>query len=404
MDISFILLVSGLLMGLYVAWNIGANDVANSMASAVGAKAITYKQAIVIASVLTMVGATFIGSHVTDTIRKGIVDPAFIKDPQIAVIGFISALFAAGVWITFATWKSLPISTTHSIVGALVGFGLICGGRDAINWTKLGGVALSWIISPIFAGTLAFLIFKLIVKFILKARSRRKTMAILSPFLITLTVFIIFFSLIFKTSLGKILEDRLLSAYIFASLAILILWLWIRKFTKTTGRVESIFRRLQILTSCYVAIAHGANDVANAIGPVAGIYSILKTGEIGSKVEVPLWLLAIGGTGIALGISTWGHKVMETIGKKITKLSNTRGFTIDFSAATSVLIASKLGMPVSTTHAVVGAVVGIGLARGLDTLDLGLLKKIVYSWFLTVPVTAILTIPVYLGLMRLLKP
>lgn len=403
MDISFTLLIVSCLMGLYVAWNIGANDVANSMASAVGAKAITYKQAIFIASILTIVGATFIGSHVTDTVSKGIVDPAFIKDPQIAIIGFISALFAAGVWITFATWKSLPVSTTHSIVGALIGFGLVYGGKDAVNWTKLGGVVLSWIISPIFAGALAFMIFKLIVKFVLKAKSRRKVMSILSPFLITLTVSIIFFSLMFKTSLGELLKDRFPSALTFALLAIILLWLWIRRFTQKTGRVESIFRRLQIITSCYVAIAHGANDVANAIGPVAAIYSIIKTGEIGSKVTVPVWLLALGGIGIAFGISTWGHRVIETVGKRITKLSNTRGFTIDFSAATSILLASKLGMPVSTTHAVIGAVVGVGLARGLDALDLGLIKKIIYSWFLTVPVTALLTIPVYLGLMKLFK-
>ncbi|MCK4905424.1 inorganic phosphate transporter [bacterium] len=404
MDISFILLVSGLLMGLYVAWNIGANDVANSMASAVGAKAITYKQAIVIASVLTMVGATFIGSHVTDTIRKGIVDPAFIKDPQIAIIGFISALFAAGVWITFATWKSWPISTTHSIVGALIGFGLICGGVDAVNWAKFGGVALSWVTSPILSGVMAFLIFKFIVKFIFKAKSRKRAAIIISPFIITITVTIILVALMFRTSLGDMLQGKFFIVVFVAIVTIFFYWLWIRRFTQKVGKVESIFRRLQIMTSAYMALSNGANDVANAMGPVAGIYSIIKTGAIGAKVDVPIWLLAIGGIGISLGISTWGHKVMETIGKKITKLSNTRGFTIDFSAATTVLLASKLGMPVSTTHAVVGAVVGIGLAKGLDTLDLGLLKKIVYSWFLTVPVTALLTIPVYLGLMKLLKP
>jgi len=208
----------------------------------------------------------------------------------------------------------------------------------------------------------------------------------------------------FRTSLGVMLQGKFFIVVLVAIVAILLFWFWIRRFTQKVGKVESIFRRLQIMTSGYMALSNGANDVANAIGPVAAIYSIIKTGAIGSKVEVPIWLLAIGGIGISLGISTWGHKVMETIGKKITKLSNTRGFTIDFAAATSVLLASKLGMPVSTTHAVVGAVVGIGLAKGLDTLDLGLLKKIVYSWFLTVPVTALLTIPVYLGLMRLFKP
>jgi PiT family inorganic phosphate transporter len=405
MDISLLLLFSAFLMGFYVAWNIGANDAANSMGSSVGAKAITFKQAIFIASILTFVGATFIGSHVTDTVRKGIVDPAFIKDPQVAIIGFISALLASGLWITFATWKSLPISTTHSIIGSLIGFGLIYGGIDMVNWTKVGEITLSWITSPIFAGLLAFVIFKFIVKFILKSRNRRKAAAVASPLFIIVTISIIFFSLMFKTKLGSLLQgDKLLIAASIAIVTMILLWLWNRQLTIKVGRVERIFRRLQIMTAAYMALSIGSNDVANAVGPVAAIYSIIKTGELGSHVAVPVWLLAFGGIGIALGISTWGYKVIKTIGHGITKLSNTRGFTLEFSAATSVLVASKLGMPVSTTHAVVGAVVGIGLAKGLDAIDLGVVRKIIYSWFLTVPVTAILTIPVYLCLMRLFKP
>jgi PiT family inorganic phosphate transporter len=401
MEISFIFVIITFLGGLYVAWNIGSNDVANSMASAVGAKAITFKQAIIIASILTFIGATFIGSHVTDTVRKGIVDPAFIQDPKVAIIGFISVLITSGLWITFASWKSLPISTTHSIIGALIGFGLIYGGRNAVNWTKLGGVVLSWIISPLFAGVLSFAIFKLIVKFVFKSKSRKKSATIISPFLIALTVSVILFSLLFRTTLGSFLQGKFLIVLFVGIAAIFLLWSWLRKFTKQVGRVESIFRRLQVMTSGYMALSNGANDVANAIGPVAAVYSIMITGVIGSKVSVPVWLLAFGGIGITVGICTWGHRVMETVGKRITKLSNTRGFTIDFSAATSILLASKLGMPVSTTHAVIGAVVGIGLARGLEAVDLRVIKMIIYSWLLTVPVTALLTIPVYLGLMKL---
>jgi len=404
MDIPFILLFSGLLVGFYMAWNIGANDTANAMGSSVGAKAITYKQAVVIASILTLVGATFIGSHVTDTISKGIVDPVLIQDPKVISIGFISALLASGLWVTFATWKSWPISTTHSIVGGLIGFGLIYGGKDAVNWTKIGEIALSWITSPLFSGILAFIIFKFIVKFVFKSRNRKKAAAIISPFFIIFTVAIIFFSLIFKTKLGSLLQGwKFLIALSVAMVTILSFWLWNRELTKKVGKVESIFRRLQLMTAAYMALSIGANDVANAIGPIATIYSINMTGEVGSKVSVPIWILAFGGIGIALGISTWGYRVMKTIGERITKLSNTRSFTIQFSAATSVLLASKLGMPVSTTHAVVGAVVGIGLAKGLDALDLRVVKNILYSWVLTVPVTALLTIPVYLGLTKLFK-
>ena len=387
-----------------MAWNIGANDTANAMGSSVGAKAITYKQAVVIASILTLVGATFIGSHVTDTISKGIVDPVLIQDPKVISIGFISALLASGLWVTFATWKSWPISTTHSIVGGLIGFGLIYGGKDAVNWTKIGEIALSWITSPLFSGILAFIIFKFIVKFVFKSRNRKKAAAIISPFFIIFTVAIIFFSLIFKTKLGSLLQGwKFLIALSVAMVTILSFWLWNRELTKKVGKVESIFRRLQLMTAAYMALSIGANDVANAIGPIATIYSINMTGEVGSKVSVPIWILAFGGIGIALGISTWGYRVMKTIGERITKLSNTRSFTIQFSAATSVLLASKLGMPVSTTHAVVGAVVGIGLAKGLDALDLRVVKNILYSWVLTVPVTALLTIPVYLGLTKLFK-
>jgi len=401
MEYQNIFIFASLALGLYVAWNIGSNDVANSMGPAVGSKAITFKQAVLIAAILNVIGATFIGSHVTETVRKGIVDPSFIQDPKLALIGFMSALLAAGFWITLATWKSLPISTTHSIIGSLIGFGLVVGGREMVNWGKLGQVVLSWIVSPLFAGLLAFFIFKLLVKFIFKSPNRKRAMAILSPFLIAVTVFIIFFSLVFKTPLGAQIQDKFPLALGVALLTIFLLWLWIRKFTRKVGKVESIFKRLQIITCCYIALSQGANDVANAIGPVASIFSIARMGEISCQVTVPLWLLGLGGIGIALGISTWGYRVMETVGKRITKLNNSRGFTISFAAATSILLASKMGMPVSTTHAAIGAVVGIGLARGLDAVDLGVVKRIVYSWLLTVPAAALLTIPIYWALLKL---
>ena len=386
---------AAVLLGLYVAWNVGSNDVANSMATAVGARAITYRQAILIAAILNFVGAVFIGSHVTETVRKGIISVDFISRPEDLVLGFLCALLSAGLWITLSTWKSLPISTTHSIIGAILGFGLIQGGVGIINWRKLIEVFLSWIISPIFAGILSFLIFRLIVRGIFFSPNRKKAISIFSPLLIIFTVSIIFFSLVFKTPLGKRMEGYLWIMPVLGGITALLLWLWIRKFLVRRARVETVFRRLQIFTSCYMALSHGANDVANAIGPVASIYAILKFGSAGAKIPVPVWLLAVGGLGIALGISTWGYRVMQTVGKRITRLSNTRGFSIDFSAATSILIASKLGMPVSTTHAVVGAVVGVGLAKGLEAVDLRVLKQIVASWILTLPLTIVSTIFFY---------
>ncbi|MDX9820031.1 MAG: inorganic phosphate transporter [Desulfococcus multivorans] len=275
------ILILGFIIGFYMAWNIGANDVANSMASAVGAKAITLRQAIVIAGVLNIVGAVFIGSHVTNTIRKGIISPEIMGDPHMALIGALSALLAAAMWVSFATWKSLPVSTTHSIVGAMVGFGLIAGGAQAVNWLKLGGVVLSWIISPVFSLVIGFFMFKLIVLLILK-RPRPYDIAIrLSPFFIGLAIFICAMSFLFKTPLGKSVALGTGQAS-GISLGIAVILGFAGKFlirglmrSKKKGDPEDIFRRIQIGTSCYVALAQGANDVANAIGPLAVIYFLV---------------------------------------------------------------------------------------------------------------------------------
>lgn len=378
-----------------MAWNIGANDVANSMASAVGAKAITIRQAVFIASILNVIGATFIGSHVTNTIRKGIVSTQVLTDPHSALIGALAALLAAALWVSFATWKSLPVSTTHSIVGAMIGFGIMAGGFDVINWSKLGAVVLSWVISPVFSMVISFFLFKTIVHLIL---SRTEAMAAAlrwSPVFIGSACFIVVLSFLFKTPLGKKLllgtPTALIIATVLACLFGLIGNLLIRRFvvSKESSGVEEIFRRIQIGTSCYVALAQGANDVANAIGPLAVIYFLVKTGTVGEKVPVPIFLLLFGGVGIACGIWMAGYRVMTTIGTKITTLTNTRGFCVDFSAATTVLLASKMGLPVSTTHAAVGGVMGVGLARGMEAVNFRIVLQIMLYWVLTVPAAAI---------------
>jgi len=403
MEIPFFLFIATGIIGIYMAWNIGANDVSNSMASAVGARAITLKQAILIAAVLDFIGAVFIGSHVTDTVRKGIVDPLGIADPLSLALGTLSALLGAGIWVTIATWKSLPVSTTHSIVGALVGFGLVSGGKEVIKWNKVTHIVLSWIISPLFSCILAILIFRIIVVFILKKRSREALLKI-SPLLTGMTTFIVTLSLFLKTPLSQKLPlNPFTSSLGLTLIGSLLGFFWTKKLIQRKVGIEGIFRKLQIMTSCYVALAHGANDVANAVGPMATVYSVLRSGVVALKVTVPLWMLAVGGMGIALGVTTWGYRVISTLGSKITTLTNTRGFTIDFSTATSILISSKLGMPVSTTHAVVGAVVGVGLARGLEAVDLRVVRRILYSWFLTLPVSALSTILIYQGLFPIFR-
>ena len=389
------ILVLGIAAGLYMAWNIGANDVANGMASAVGAKAITLRQAVVIAGILDFVGAAFIGSHVTSTIRNNIVDPSALADPNTVALGLLSALLAAGFWVFFASWRHLPVSTTHSVVGAMIGFGLITGGLSVIRWGTVMMIVLSWIISPFFASLLAFLMFRFIRNRIL-AKSHMLVRALRwSPFFVGLTFFIISLSLLMKTPLGSRLDIGA-GTIIPLSLALAVLtgvsgrWI-IRRTLSQLGEegVEQIFRRLQVLTSCYVALAHGANDVANAMGPLAGIYIIYVTHAVSPEVPVPFFLLALGGAGIALGVVTWGHRVIETVGTRITALTNTRGFSVDFGTATCVLIASKLGLPVSTTHAAVGAVVGVGLARGVAAVDFRVVLKICIYWVVTLPVAAL---------------
>jgi len=393
MELSILAL--GIAAGLYMAWNIGANDVANGMASAVGAKAITLRQAVYIAGILDFVGAAFIGSHVTSAIRKNIVDPSVLSDPQTVALGLLAALLAASFWVFFATWRQLPVSTTHSVVGAMVGFGLITGGVSVIRWSKVLLIVLSWIISPFFASLLAFLMFRFIRNRILSRPDMFVKALRWSPFFAGLTFFIIALSLMLKTPLGSRLDIGLGDG-ILISLVIAVVMggtgrLVIQKtiFQRGEHGVEEIFRRLQVLTSCYVALAHGANDVANAMGPLAGIYIIYVTHAVSPEVPVPFFLLALGGFGIALGVVTWGHRVIETVGMRITTLTNTRGFSVDFGTATCVLIASKLGMPVSTTHAAVGAVVGVGLARGMDAVDFRVVWKICLYWVITLPVAAL---------------
>jgi PiT family inorganic phosphate transporter len=397
---SYVLII-GYIFGFYMAWNIGANDVANSMASAVGAKAITIRQAVFIAGILNVLGAVFIGSHVTNTIRKGIVSTEILTDPHLALIGALSAILAAALWVSFATWKSLPVSTTHSIVGAMIGFGVMAGGFSVINWGKLAAVVISWIISPVFSLIISLLMFKFIIKVIISRKDSFIRSLKWSPFFIGITLFVVVLSFLFKTPLGKRLSLSTPMSLVIASILAVILSIIGMKALKffirpeKSNSAEEVFRFIQVGTSCYVALAQGANDVANAVGPLAVIYFIVKTGSVGSKVQVPTFLLLFGGIGILCGIWMAGYRVMDTLGKKITTLTNTRGFSVDFAAATTVLIASKMGLPVSTTHAAVGGVMGVGIARGIEAINFSIIFKIMIYWVLTVPVAAVTSMIIF---------
>lgn len=386
-----------------MAFSLGANDVANSMAPAVGARAITVRQAVIIAGSLTFVGAVFLGAHVTATITRGIINPEHIADPKIMLLGMFASLVAAALWVLLASLTSLPVSSTHSIVGSILGFSLVAGGPNVVNWWVLSGVVASWFISPIFAGAIAYLIFTHIRRYIFHKQHFLDQARIWAPRWIALTALIVGYSFLYKTPVGKQLEFTRSSAVLVTSVIAFLVWLISRHFINKVTRkmsqnvedVEGIFRRLQIMTASYVALSHGANDVANAIGPVAAIYIIARQQTLIETAEIPLFMLVLGGVGLSMGIALLGHRVIATVGNKITTLTHTRGFAVNFSTATTVLIASNLGMPVSTTHSCVGGVTGVGLARGFSAVNFGVLFRIMGYWVLTVPIAAFTSIVIF---------
>ena len=385
-----------------MAFSLGANDVANSMAPSVGARAITVRQAVLIAAGLNFLGAVFFGSEVTDTICRGIVPPEAIGDPNLLAMGMLAALLSAGLWVLLATFTGLPVSSTHSIVGSIVGFGIVAGGVEVVNWSNMTSIVLSWLVSPFFGGLIAFLIFVHIRRFVLLQADPVAHANFWVPVWGSLTLGLIVLSFLYKTPFGKNLHlpDYLSLGITAASMALLALLIRKVFIPKVDGSlnpsraIEKMFQKLQIATACYVAISQGANDVANAIGPVASIFAMTQN-NFSDSAALPLWLLAMGGVGIACGIAMLGYKVIATMGQHITKLTNTRGFAVAFGAATTVLLASHLGMPVSTSHAAVGAIVGVGVARGFKAVDFRVLSKIVLYWVLTVPITAFTCIVIY---------
>jgi inorganic phosphate transporter, PiT family len=403
MDLVTIVLILAVAGGLLMAFSIGANDAANAMASSVGSRAITVRQAVVVASVLAFLGAVFLGANVAATISRGIINPDMIPDQNLLMLGMLSALLSAGLWVLLATIFGFPVSTTHSIVGSILGFGFVVGGPEVVHWGTMFGIVLSWIISPFFGAVVAFLIFSHIRKKILSARDFVRNARIWAPFWMAMTIVLVLMSFFLKMPMGKALGLSLPGAMAVSGGVAGMIWLsgyWI------VGRIlhgveqgpetmEELFRRMQVGTACYMALSLGANDVANAVGPVAAIWVIARSGGLAATAEVPIWLLLFGGVGIAVGIMMLGKRVMSTVGERITLLTNTRGFSVEFGAATTVLVASNMGMPVSTTHATVGSVVGVGLARGFAAVDFRVLGKIVMYWLLTVPIAAFTSIVIF---------
>ena len=389
-----IVLIAGIIIALYMAWNIGANDVANSMGTSVGSGALTLKGAIIVAGIFEFLGAVLVGKHVTNTIAKGIVSPTALSS-QIILMGMISALLGAALWVTMSTYLGLPVSTTHSIVGAVMGFVMVIN-ISLIHWDVVANIAASWVISPLSGALIAFLIFFTLKKTVLGKEDPIKEAKIVAPFFIFLTAAIITMSVIYKglknlnfdLSIWPALEISALAGFVASIIGYFFLRRYHAKYRNDVDKYEKLekfFAYLQVMTAASVAFAHGANDVANAVGPLVVIVDIVSGVGVGAKVAIPLWVLALGGFGIVLGISTWGYRVIYTIGKKITEVTPTRGFSAELATAFTVLVFSKLGMPISTSHVIVGSVLGVGFARGIATVDYRVVKNIIYAWLLTLP-------------------
>ena len=394
------------IFGLFMAWGIGANDVANAMGTSVGSKAITIKQAILIAIVFEFAGAFLAGGEVTATIRKGIIDPSALNDsPELLVFGMLASLLAAGIWLLVASIKGWPVSTTHSIVGAIVGFASVGIGVEAVAWGKVGTIAASWIISPMLAGSIAFVLYKTVQHWIHDTENPFEQSKKVVPFYIFLVGFIISMVTLVK-GLKHIGLDIGFQQSIWMSVIAGIVITFVGIFFVNRvhadpetndevhfANVEKVFAVLMVFTACAMAFAHGSNDVANAIGPVAAIYSVVSSsGEIAAKAAVPAWILLIGGIGIVIGLVTYGHKVIATVGTGITQLTPSRGFAATLAAATTVVVASGTGLPISTTHTLVGAILGVGLAVGRESLNYRQIGAIFMSWLVTLPAGAALSI------------
>jgi inorganic phosphate transporter, PiT family len=405
MDQMTIYLILAGVFGLFMAWGIGANDVANAMATSVGSGALRIKQAVVLAAIFEFSGAYLAGGEVTKTIRKGIVEAdAFAADPNMLIWGMLAALLAAGTWLAIASRKGWPVSTTHSIVGAVVGFAAVGVGVDAVSWGKVGTIVMSWVVSPLLAGSIAFLVFKSIQKLILDSDNPVNSAIKYGPYYLFLVGFVIALVTIKKGLKHVGLDLDTGSAFMYATALGVVISLsgsYLIRNVKTNPKadkkfhyanVEKIFAVLMVFTASAMAFAHGSNDVANAVGPMAAVISTAQTGLIESQSVMPGWVLLVGGIGIVIGLATFGYKVIATVGKSITELTPSRGFAAEIAAAGTVVLASFTGIPISTTHTLVGAVLGVGFARGIGAIDMRVVGNIFMSWLVTLPAGGLLAI------------
>lgn len=405
MDQTVVYLSLAAAMGLFMAWGIGANDVANAMATSVGSRALTATQAIFLAAIFEFAGAYFAGGEVTSTIRKGIIEVSeFQTAPSLLIWGMLAALLASGTWLLLASSKGWPVSTTHTIVGAIVGFAAVGIGIEAVKWPQVATIVMSWVVSPLLAGAISFAVFNSIQILIINTQEPFRNARKYGPFYIFVVSFVIVMLTLTKglTHVGvrMTLSQGVGVALILAAIVTAVGVLLIRRIKLDPeadrkfhyASVERVFGILMIFTAASMAFAHGSNDVANAVGPMAAVISTVQTGGVLQNSPLPSWILLVGAVGIVVGLGTLGYRVMRTVGKRITELTPSRGFSAEISTASTVVLASFTGLPISTTHTLVGAVLGVGFARGIAALNLRVVGNIFMSWIVTLPVGAFLAI------------
>jgi inorganic phosphate transporter, PiT family len=402
--------------GFFMAWGVGANDVANAMGTSVGSRAVTLRQAVIIAAVFEFAGAWLAGGEVTQTIRSGMMDADLLAgSPDLLVFGMLASLLAAGTWLLVASHFGWPVSTTHSIVGAIVGFAAVGIGIEVVEWGKVGKIAMSWVVSPLLAGTIAFALFRSVQILILDTTDPLSNARRFVPAYIFLAAFITALVTLLKGMVHLGIKFSTLETYAIATgIGLLVTAFGVHairrmKFDPGADRdfhfanVEKVFGVLMLVTACAMAFAHGSNDVANAVGPLAAVVGVVQSGgAVTAETRMPIWILLLGGVGIVVGLVTYGHKVIATIGTGITQLTPSRGFAATLAAAMTVVLASGTGLPISTTHTLVGGVLGVGMARGIAAINMGVVRTIFMSWIITLPAGAILAIVFFFVLRGLL--
>jgi PiT family inorganic phosphate transporter len=403
------------LFGFFMAWGIGANDVANAMGTSVGAKALTIKQAIIVAVIFEFCGAYLAGGQVTSTIRKGIVDvEAFAATPELLIIGMLASLLAAGSWLLIASWKGWPVSTTHSIVGAIIGFAVVSIGFSAVQWGKVGSIVGSWVVTPVISGVIGAALYLSAQKLIFEHKDSFSRAKVWVPIYMFLCGAIIALVTITKGLKHVGLQMTAAQGYLVSVVVGLILvavgYFYVNKVKPESAdaeaenqALEKVFAVLMIVTACSMAFAHGSNDVANAIGPLAAVVGVIQSGgEVASKTALAWWILPLGAFGIVAGLTMLGGRVIRTVGHNITALTPSRGFAAEMATAATVILASGTGLPISTTQTLVGAVLGVGLAQGIRALNMSTVRSIIISWIVTLPVGAALSIIFYFSLSTIL--